>query len=102
MTLQELVGQADQGCIDALQLTSVEGGFYLLDIFERGGVRHRLCDAQGRACHLRSVEHARDLLKELPEMPFHLLHASTQDEMCGLPVDEADVLRVPIGLRSGW
>ena len=61
----------------------MRGGIYILDIYLQGQ-RHALVDERGSVCHLRSVEHARDLLRDLPELPFHLVQQSPYDEMCGL------------------
>jgi hypothetical protein len=52
--------------------------------------------------HLRSVEHARDLLQGIPLLPFHLVHAEVHDEMCGMPPSAKEPLRVPISMRSAW
>ncbi|AWT11331.1 MAG TPA: cation transporter [Pseudomonas sp.] len=101
MNLQDLVRHADAGHIDALELISLEGGIYILDIYLQGQ-RHSLVDELGRVWHLRSVEHARDLLRELPELPFHLVQQSPYDEMCGLSEGLREPLRVPIGMRSQW
>lgn len=101
MNLSELSDHAVAGHIDALELISLEGGIYLLDIYLQGE-RHSLIDDRGRVWHLRSVEHARDVLRELPELPFHLVQQSPYDEMCGLAEGVREPLRVPIGLRSQW
>ncbi len=50
--------------------------------------------------HLRSVEHARDLLHELPDVPFNLVHAVVHDEMCGMQAGSQDTLRVPMPIHS--
>jgi len=47
------------------------------------------------------VEHARDVLQEMPTLPFFLVHSSVHDEMCGMPSAD-NSLRVPIAFRSGW
>lgn len=101
MTLPELLRSAREGAVSELELISLEGGIYLLQIL---GTQQRnyLVDSTGRNQHLRSVEHARDLLQELPEVPLFLVHASAYDEMCGLPAGSRDALRVPVGLRSRW
>lgn len=101
MTLTELIAEARLGRVRGLDLLSLEGGIYLLDIHFDGSSR-RLHDERGRAMHLRSVEHARDLLEPLPELPFHLVQASAYDEMCGLAEGVRPPLRVSIGLRSSW
>ena len=56
----------------------------------------------GETIHLRSVEHARDLLHTLPKMPFNLVHSVVHDEMCGLRDVDEQTLRVPISFRSTW
>ncbi len=101
MNLSDLARHANAGRIDALELISLEGGIYILDIYLQGQ-RHALVDERGSVCHLRSVEHARDLLRDLPELPFHLVQQSPYDEMCGLVDGVREPLRVPIGMRSQW
>ena len=101
MKLHELIEQARGGQVERLELISIEGGIYLLDI-HRHGRRHSLHDERGAVWHLRSVEHARDLLRELPELPFQLVQQSPYDEMCGLAEGAREPLRVTIGLRSQW
>lgn len=102
MQLSQLIELAQAGAVESLELISLEGGFYLLEICEVGGVRHRLHDEAERVWHVRSVEHARDLLSEMPEVPFYLLHASAHEEMCGLPATAGEPLRVPLSMRSAW
>ncbi len=101
MYLQDLATHAVAGRVDALELISLEGGIYLLDIYLQGQ-RHGLTDDRGKVWHLRSVEHARDILRELPELPFHLVQQSPYDEMCGLAEGVREPLRVPLGMRSQW
>ncbi|MHC3747455.1 DUF6482 family protein [Stutzerimonas stutzeri] len=101
MNLSDLARHANAGRIDALELISLGGGIYILDIYLQGQ-RHALVDERGSVCHLRSVEHARDLLRDLPELPFHLVQQSPYDEMCGLADGVREPLRVPIGMRSQW
>ncbi|VEF16999.1 DUF6482 family protein [Stutzerimonas stutzeri] len=101
MNLSDLARHANAGRIDALELISLEGGIYILDIYMQGQ-RHALVDERGSVCHLRSVEHARDLLRDLPELPFHLVQQTPYDEMCGLEDGVREPLRVPIGMRSQW
>ncbi|MBS9723526.1 cation transporter [Stutzerimonas stutzeri] len=101
MNLSDLARHANAGRIDALELISLEGGIYILDIYLQGQ-RHALVDERGSVCHLRSVEHARDLLRDVPELPFHLVQQSPYDEMCGLADGVREPLRVPIGMRSQW
>lgn len=101
MQLQALLEIAQADHVEALDLVSLEGGFYLLSILAHGQ-SHLLRDEHDRAVRLRSVEHARDLLRELPQVPFYLLHRSAYDEMCGLADGVRPPLRVPISLRSAW
>lgn len=101
MNLHDLSTQALAGRIDSLDLISLEGGIYVLEA-HMDGRPHSLVDPQGRVCHLRSVEHARDLLQDVPLLPFHLVHQSPYDEMCGLAEGAREPLRVPIGMRSHW
>ncbi|MFW9605028.1 MAG: DUF6482 family protein [Pseudomonas sp.] len=99
MQLQELLNRAAE--IEHLELISIEGGIYLLDILI-GGKPHHLRDKHNKIWHFRSSEHARDLLQYLPDVPLFLVHASAYDEMCGLSEGRREPLRVPISLRSQW
>lgn len=101
MNLQDLSLHAHAGHIDALNLISIEGGIYLLEVHMRGRI-HLLGDGSGKTLQLRSVEHARDLLHELPRLPLQLVHAVVHDEMCGMPDGAQDTLRVPISFNSSW
>lgn len=101
MNLQELTAFAHAGRIDELNLISMEGGIYLLEARMRG-VSLPLNDVSGKTLHLRSVQHARDLLHSLPKMPFNLVHSVVHDEMCGLRDVDEQTLRVPISFRSAW
>ncbi|HBS78828.1 MAG: cation transporter [Pseudomonas sp.] len=101
MNLQALLESAQAHDVEALDLVSLEGGFYLLSVHAHGKL-HVLCDEQAKVIHLRSVEHARDLLSEMPTVPFFLVHSSAYDEMCGLAEGVREPLRVPISLRSAW
>ena len=85
MTENELAEHLHAGSIDELNLISIEGGIYLLEARAQGVVQ-LLRGERGETRHLRSVEHARELLRELPPVPFHLVHAVVHDEMCGMPV----------------
>ncbi|MBX9912265.1 MAG: cation transporter [Pseudomonadaceae bacterium] len=101
MNLPQLLQHAREGRIEELNLICIEGGIYLLEIC-LDGQRHLLRDKQAQTFRLRSVEHARDLLQELPPVPFHLIHAVVHEEMCGLPAGPQQRLRVPISLASQW
>ena len=101
MNLQELNTHATAGHIDELNLISIEGGIYLLEA-RMHGAAHPLRDAHGKTLHLRSVEHARDLVHALPPIPFHLVHAVVHDEMCGMHGTDEQTVRVPMSIRSAW
>src|SRR5690606_23429915 len=100
MTLAQLFERAGRDVL-GLTLLSLECGIYLLEIQTAEG-RVLLRDAGGSVQRLGSVEHARDLLAGLSEMPFFLQHAEAHTEMCGLPGGAAEPLRTPISLRSSW
>ena len=101
MNLHDLSSHAHAGRIDELNLISIEGGIYVLEA-RMDGRAHSLSDSHGEVLHLRSVEHARDLLHELPKVPFNLVHAVVHDEMCGMADGTPDTVRVPISLTSAW
>jgi hypothetical protein len=101
MNLQELSAHASAGRIDELNLISMEGGIYLLEA-RMHGAAHPLNDTRGKTLHLRSVEHARDVLQSISPMPFNLVHAVVHDEMCGLRDAEEQTVRVPLSIRSAW
>ncbi|WP_237885019.1 DUF6482 family protein [Pseudomonas sp. PGPR40] len=97
MNLQELNAYAIAGKIDELNLISVDGVIYVLEARMHGSA-HPLRDAHGEIMHLRSVEHARDVLHAFPKLSFNVMHASVHDEMCGASTEES--LKVPITFRS--
>lgn len=85
MNLHDLSSHARAGHVDALNLISLEGGNYYLLEARVSGRPFTLEDGHGHFLHLRSVEHAREVLQPLPKLPpFHLVQAQ-DDEMCGLP-----------------
>ncbi|TWI54312.1 hypothetical protein IQ22_02175 [Pseudomonas duriflava] len=97
MTLSELQALARAGQIAELNLLSLEGGFYILDIhaYER---RDRLQDDSGKTWHLRSPGHARYVLRDLPEVPFYLVQHSAYDEMVGAAPSSEAPLKTPLSL----
>ena len=101
MTEDELAAHMTAGRIDELNLISIEGGIYLLEARSQGAVQ-LLKGELGETLKLRSVEHARELLRDFEPVPFHLVHAVVHDEMCGMPVDKREALRVPISFHSKW
>ncbi|BAU72527.1 DUF6482 family protein [Metapseudomonas furukawaii] len=98
MKLQDLSSHARAGHVEELNLISMEGGIYLLEA-RIDGRPHALDDGRGHAVHLRSVEHAREMLKDLPGVSLHLVHDVVHDEMCGMEADSQERLRVPISSR---
>jgi hypothetical protein len=100
MNLHDLSTHAQAGRIDELSLISLEAGIYLLEARMEGRA-HPILTEQGKTLNLRSVEHARDVLQDMPPLPFFLVHSSVHDEMCGMPSAD-NSLRVPIAFRSGW
>ncbi|MCX2897714.1 DUF6482 family protein [Pseudomonas mandelii] len=99
MNLQELNAFAIAHKVDELNLISLEGGIYLLEA-RMHGAAYPLSDGHGKVLHLRSVEHAREVLHAFPVMPFNLVHTSVHDEMCGLGPGAEESLKVPIALRT--
>ncbi|MHC8341861.1 MULTISPECIES: DUF6482 family protein [unclassified Pseudomonas] len=101
MNFVELRAYAIAGKIDELNLISMEGGIYLLEA-RMHGAAYPLSDARGEMFHLRSVEHAREVLHDFPSLSFNLVHTSVHDEMCGLVSGVEESLKVPIAFRSAW
>ncbi|MGZ7457581.1 DUF6482 family protein [Pseudomonas sp. Ma2-10] len=95
MNLKELNAYAIAGKVDELNLISMEGGIYLLEA-RMHGAAYPLSDKNDQMFHLRSVEHARDVLHAFPKLPFNLVHVSVHDEMCGLVASSEGSLKVPI------
>ncbi len=88
MNLHDLSSHARAGQIDELNLISIEGGNYYLLEARVDGRSFTLKDGQGHILHLRSVEHAREVLHPLPQLPpLHLVQAEVHDEMCGMSDD---------------
>ncbi|MGH8433600.1 MAG: DUF6482 family protein [Pseudomonas sp.] len=91
MNLHDLSSYARAGQIDELNLISIEGGNYYLLEARVDGRPFTLKDGQGHILHLRSVEHAREVLRPLPQLPaFHLVQAEVHDEMCGMSDDSQE------------
>lgn len=101
MLLQDFMDLAQAGLVSAVDLHSLEGGIYLLEIHS-SGQRCWLEASPGKPQQLRSVEHARELLAALPPLACHLVQASAYDEMCGLSEGRREPLRVPVGQYSRW
>lgn len=101
MNFEELRAYAIAGKVDELNLISMEGGIYLLEA-RMHGAAYPLNDAHGQALHLRSVEHAREMVHGFPSMLFNLVHTSVHDEMCGLVANAEENLKIPISSRNAW
>lgn len=101
MRLHELPLAVQAGQVKSLELISLEGGTYILTAVTAGNPLS-VTDGNGVVLRLRSVEHARDLLQGVPELPFQLVHAEAHDQMCGMPPAASEPLRVPIAMRSAW
>ncbi|MEB0044596.1 MULTISPECIES: DUF6482 family protein [unclassified Pseudomonas] len=101
MNLQELNAYAIAGKVDELNLISLEGGIYVLEARMHGSA-FPLDDGHGKTLHLRSVEHARKMLEGTPQLPFHLVHTSVHDEMCGFGASAEQSLKLPITFHSRW
>jgi hypothetical protein len=82
MNLHELSARARAGELDGLDLLCLEGGIYVVEA--RIGARaYPLLDSDGQPLHLRSLEHAREVLHGLP-MALQLDQAEAGEEMCGM------------------
>jgi len=99
MNLHELNAYVIAGKVDELNLISLEGGIYLLEA-RMHGAAYPVSDTHGQMLHLRSVEHAREVLHAFPALPFNLIHTCVHDEMCGVSASAEESLRVPIGIHS--
>ncbi|MBB4865179.1 hypothetical protein HNP46_004059 [Pseudomonas nitritireducens] len=89
MNLQELTNRSLAGDIDEINLVSLEGDIYVLEA-RMGDRFYPVHDVGGQVVSVRSVNHAREVLRALPPLPFHLVHAVVHDEMCGM-FDERDI-----------
>lgn len=68
MNMQDLAGRVQAGHIDALHLVSLEGGIYVLEA-QMGDRAYPVEDESGRPLSLRSVEHARQVLRGMARVP---------------------------------
>jgi hypothetical protein len=99
MTLAQLQQLALAGDIHELNLLSLEGGFYVLQALTADG-NARLEDDRARVLHLRSLEHARFVLREVPELPLYLVQFSAHDEMVGMAPRSESPLKVKVSTRA--
>lgn len=101
MNLSNLTERVTAGEVEALELLSLEGGFYILRaITSTGPVT--LSNAQGQAVRLRSSTELRQLLIDLPSVPCTLVQHVVHDEMCGQRDGPIAPLRLPLALASQW
>ncbi len=101
MNMQDLAGRVQAGHIDALHLVSLEGGIYVLEA-QMGGRAYPVEDDLGQPVSLRSVEHARQVLRGLDRVPVELVCADVDDEMCGLLAESGSFIGgLPLSIRQG-
>ncbi len=98
MTLQELHEAAAAGRVEGLDVVSLEGGFYIVQVRQANGLK-RLCDESGQVQHLRSTTQVRTLLAELGPLPCELIQHCVHDEMGATRETNVQPLRIPISLR---
>lgn len=99
MDLKAVSERVKAGEVAALELTSVEGGSYVLHA--RLGERlERVLDANGQTLHVASVEQARKVLSDVPDVPFFLMQPAVHEEMVGQDSASTGTAREPIKLRS--
>ncbi|MBD1554487.1 DUF6482 family protein [Pseudomonas typographi] len=99
MDLKALAARIKAGEVAALELTSVEGGSYVLHA-ELGSQLEPVLNAQRQPLHVASVEEARKVLFDVPEVPFFLVQRAAHDEMVGQDDTHTGAAREPIKLRS--
>ena len=97
MNKHSLFDLAQRGLVDRLDLLSLEGGIYLLEV-HTGEERQMLRDEYGQVMKLRSIEDSKKQLRGIAKVPFFLVHASVYNEMCGLDSPPIMPLSVPITL----
>ncbi|TNF79997.1 metal ABC transporter ATPase [Pseudomonas sp. ICMP22404] len=101
MNLNNLIERVAAGEVEALELLSLEGGFYILRAITAAGPV-TLSDAQGQPVRLRSSTELRQLLIDLPPLPCTLVQHVVHDEMCGQHDGPVAPLRLPLTLASQW
>lgn len=98
MTLQELHEAASAGLIDGLEVVSLEGGFYIVQVRQANGLK-LLCDESGQVLHLRSTRQARTLLAAPGPLPCELIQHCAHDEMGAVREASVQPLRIPLSLE---
>ncbi|MFV3307970.1 DUF6482 family protein [Pseudomonas sp. NY15181] len=98
MTLQELHEAASAGMVDGLEVVSLEGGFYIVQV-RRANSLKLLCDESGQVLHLRSTTQARTLLAGLWPLPCELIQHCVHDEMGATRETSVQPLRIPLSLE---
>ncbi|UVL16961.1 DUF6482 family protein [Pseudomonas sp. B21-023] len=101
MNLNTLFDQVGAGKVRALELLSLEGGFYLLRAMADAGPV-TLSDDHGQALRFRSITQLRQVLAGLPTVPCMLVQHVVHDEMCGQGDGPVAPLRVPVTLDEQW
>jgi len=101
MNLSELSGLATAGHIRLLEVVSLEGGFYVIQV-HTGDTIKVLHDEHGGVLRLLSITHVREYLHDLAPVPCELVQHSIHDEMCGSRSGAIEPLRVPLSLVQQW
>ncbi|AIN58630.1 metal ABC transporter ATPase [Pseudomonas soli] len=101
MNLNTLFEQVAAGQVQALELLSLEGGFYLLRAMANAGPV-TLSDDQGQAVRFHSITQLRQTLAGLQPVPCMLVQQVVHDEMCGQRDGPVAPLRVPVTLDEQW
>lgn len=101
MNLHQLDAAAQAGSIERLEVVSLEGGFYLLQVKLASGLQ-LVRDAHGKVLHLRSTTQVRELLQAMPRLPCELIQHCVHDEMCGAREGAIEPLRLPLSLDQRW
>jgi len=101
MNLHQLGEAARAGCVERLEVVSLEGGFYLLQARLASGLQ-LVRDEHGKVLHLRSATQVRELLQDMPRLPCELVQHCAHDEMCGVREGAIEPLRLPLSLEQRW
>ncbi|KUM40088.1 DUF6482 family protein [Pseudomonas sp. EpS/L25] len=99
MQLTELTQRAQAGEVRELNLLSIEGGFYVLEVLTQEG-RTQLTGRDGHFYRLGSAAQARRLLADLPVLPCFLIQHSAYDEMVGMAPRTSEPLKIPLNYRN--
>ncbi|WP_430317294.1 DUF6482 family protein [Pseudomonas nitroreducens] len=98
MTLQEFAQAATAGHIQAIELISLEGGFYVLQARLAEGLRP-IRGEREQVLQLRSTNEVRAVLAEWASLPCELGQHCVHDEICASHPTAVAPLRVPLSLE---